>query len=295
MTGSYDPELNLLIGEPGNPGPDWNGDVRAGDNLFSDCLLALDPDNGVLKWYFQFTPHDTYDWDAAQVPVLVDKTVHGARRKLVVCANRNGFYYVLDRESGKFLAGKPLVYQNWAGGLDEKGRPVRLPTAFPTAEGALVYPRSEGATNWFSPSYDPDSNLFYVAVREHEGGILYLGDADFQPGAKFCFCGGGYRNVPREESFGAIRALEPATGEVRWEFKLFSAPWQGVLSTGGGLVFGGTNEGDFFALDRETGKALWHFQTGAQIWGNPMSYMAGGKQHVAIAAGAAIFDFVLGN
>jgi alcohol dehydrogenase (cytochrome c) len=267
--------------------------VRAGDNLFSDCLLALNADTGKLTWYFQFTPYDVYDWDAAEVPVLIDGTIRGLQRKLVLVANRNGFYYVLDRESGEFLAGRQLVHQTWAKGLDNKGRPIRLPNSFPSAEGTVVYPRSEGGTNWFSPSYSPQTNLFYVAVRENEGGILYIGEPEYKPGTMFI--GGGYHNIPGEVPYGAIRALEPTTGDVRWEFRLFSPPWQGVLSTGGGLVLGGTNEGDFFALDAKTGESLWHFQTGATVWGNPISYMSDSKQHVAIASGAAIFDFALGD
>ena len=166
VTGSYDPELNLIYWGVGNPGPDWNGDVRRGDNLYSDCLLALDADTGKLKWYFQFTPHDVHDWDATQVPVLVDAVFRGKRRKLILFANRNGFYYVLDRQTGEFLTGTPFIKQTWAKGLDEKGRPIRLPNTFPTAEGTLVYPHVGGGTNWFSPSYNPATKLFYVAAQE---------------------------------------------------------------------------------------------------------------------------------
>ena len=274
----------------GNPGPDWNEEVRGGDNLYSDCLIALDADTGELKWHFQFTPHDGHDWDSTEVPVLIDGVVRGENRKLILFANRNGFYYTLDRQSGKFLAGRQLVRQTWAKGLDDDGRPVRIPNMYPSVEGKLVYPSVPGATNWFSPSYSARTGLFYVAVRE-EGGVYYMGDADYKPGV--IFNGGGFRGVPGEEPWGAIRALKPGTGEVEWEFKLHSPPWAGVLSTAGGLVFGGTNEGDFFALDGASGKSLWRFQAGGAVTSNPISYLSEGKQHVAIAAGNAILVFAL--
>ncbi|PYT19114.1 MAG: PQQ-dependent dehydrogenase, methanol/ethanol family [Acidobacteria bacterium] len=290
VTGSYDPAQNLVLWGTGNPGPDWNEEVRGGDNLYSDCLLALDADTGELKWHFQFTPHDGHDWDSTEVPVLIDGVVRGENRKLILFANRNGFYYTLDRQSGKFLAGRQLVRQTWAKGLDDDGRPVRIPNMYPSVEGKLVYPSVPGATNWFSPSYSARTGLFYVAVRE-EGGVYYMGDADYKPGV--IFNGGGFRGVPGEEPWGAIRALKPGTGEVEWEFKLHSPPWAGVLSTAGGLVFGGTNEGDFFALDGASGKSLWRFQAGGAVTSNPISYLSEGKQHVAIAAGNAILVFAL--
>ncbi len=290
VTGSFDPETNLVYWGTGNPGPDWNGDVRRGDNLYSDCLLALDADTGKLKWHFQFTPHDVHDWDSVQVPVLAEATIRGERKKVVLFANRNGFYYVLDRSNGHFLSGRPLARQTWAKGLDDNGRPVLLPGMDPSTEGTKVYPSVAGATNWFSPSYNPKTNLFYVAVRE-EGSVYYKGDADYKAGS--LFNAGGFKGIPGEEPYGAIRALEPATGAVRWEFRLFSPPWAGVLSTAGGVVFGGTNEGNFLALDASTGKTLWRFQTGGQVISNPISYLSDGKQQVAIAAGNAVLAFGL--
>ena len=290
VTGAFDPEQNLVFWGTGNPGPDWNGDVRAGDNLYSDCLVALDADTGKLKWYYQFTPHDVHDWDSTEVPVLAEANVRGERRKVVLFGNRNGFYYVLDRKTGQFLTGKPYVKQTWAKGLDDSGRPIVLPGTDPTVEGTKVYPSVPGGTNWFSPSYSPQTNLYYVAARE-EGSVYYQGDADYKPGA--FFNGGGERYLPNEEGWGAIRALKPGTGDLQWEFKLHSAPWAGVLSTAGGLVFGGTNEGAVFALDATSGKSLWTFQTGGQVASNPVSYLSGGKQHIAIAAGSAIFAFAL--
>ena len=288
VTGSYDPDQNLVFWGTGNPGPDWNGVVRRGDNLYSDCLIALDADTGKLKWHFQFTPHDDHDWDSVEVPVLVDGQFRGQPRKLVLFGNRNGFYYVLDRVSGKYLASRELSRQTWAKGIDDNGRPMLLPNVKPTVEGTKVYPNVPGSTNWFSPSYSPKANLYYVAVRE-EGGIYYEGEAEYKAGS--LFNAGGSRNIPGEEPWGAIRALKPQTGEVQWEFKLQQPPWAGVMSTAGGLVFGGSTQGEFFALDGATGKSLWHYQTGGAVWSNPISYLSAGKQQVAIAAGHSVFVF----
>ena len=290
LTGSYDPESNLLYWGTGNPGPDWNGDSRAGDNLYTDCLLALDADTGKLKWYFQFTPHDTHDWDANEIPVLATAAIRGQERKVILFANRNAFYYVLDRSTGEFLNGRAFANQSWAKGLDDKGRAAPLPNIEPSEEGTKVYPSLNGATNWQSPAYNPKTGLFYVAVRE-QGGFYYKGEADYQPG--ILFNGGGFSRIRHERGYGAIRALQPASGEMQWEFKLFSPPFAGVLSTAGGLVFAGTTEGDFLALDATTGKSLWHFQTGALIRANAMSYLSGGKQHVVIASGNTIFAFAV--
>jgi len=290
VTGSYDPELNLIYWGTGNPGPDYNGDVRLGNNLYANSLVALEADTGKLKWYFQFTPHDEHDWDANHVPVLVDAMIGGRPRKLVAEANRNGFYYVLDRQTGEFLVGAPFAKQTWAEGLDAQGKPILLPDKRPTAEGNVVYPGLHGGTNWFSPSYSPTTRLFYVATRE-EGTIFYKEKADYKPGE--WFTAGGIRGIPRVEPTGSVKALEVETGKLRWEFKLQSPPWAGLLSTAGGLVFGGSSEGYFFALDAESGKPLWRFPTGGPIFANPVSFMVNEKQHVAIAAGQALFAFAL--
>ncbi len=290
ITGVFDPELNLLYWGVGNPGPDWNGDVRPGDNLYTSSVVALDPDTGELKWHFQYTPHDTHDWDANQVPVLVDAEWDGAPRKLLTTANRNGFYYVLDRETGEFLHGTPYAKQTWAEGLDEKGRPIVIPGKEPTEEGNLVWPSLQGATNWFSPSYSPVTRLFYVSVREM-GAYYFKSDAEYTEGAPFM--GGGERPVSGDDAFGALRALDALTGERMWDFRLQSPPWSGVLSTGGGLVFGGSMEGNFYALDAETGEPLWDIQTGGAIAANPIAFAVNGRQHIAIAAGSAIYTFAL--
>jgi alcohol dehydrogenase (cytochrome c) len=290
VTGAYDPEQNTVFWGTGNPGPDWNGDARVGDNLYSDCLLALDGDTGKLKWYFQFTPHDVHDWDSTEVPVLADAVVRGETHKAVLFSNRNAFYYVLDRTTGKFLAGKEFAKQSWAKGLDDSGRPIVVPNSEPAAEGTKVYPDVTGGTNWFSPSYSPQANLFFVAARD-VGGVFLKGNAEYKAGAQFN--GGGQSPIVGEDPVGAIRALNPNTGELKWEFKLHSEAEAGVLSTAGNLVFAGTNEGDFFALDAPTGRPLWHFQTGATINANPVSYLSGGKQQVVIASGNSIFAFAL--
>ena len=290
VTGSYDPELNMIYWGTGNPGPDWNGDVRPGDNLYSCSLLAVDAATGKLKWYFQFTPHDVHDWDATEIPVLLDANIGGRSRKLVAMANRNAFYYLLDRATGEFILGTPYAKQTWAKGLDSRGRPIVLPNTEPTVEGNLVWPSLQGATNWFSPSYSPATKLFYVPVREM-GAYYYKGEAEYKPGT--FFAGGGERALQGDKASGAIRALEAGTGKMKWEFTLKSPPWAGVLSTAGGVVFGGSDEGNFYALDALSGKALWDFQTGGQIVANPISFLIDGKQHVAIAAGHALFVFGL--
>jgi alcohol dehydrogenase (cytochrome c) len=292
VTGSYDPELNLLYWGIGNPGPDWNGDVRPGDNLYSCSLVALDPETGKLRWHFQFTPHDTHDWDANQIPVLVDAEVGGRVRKLVVTANRNAFYYVLDRETGEFLRGVPFAKQTWARGLDSKGRPIVIPGSEPSDSGTLVYPSLQGATNWFSPTYDPASKLFFVAVREM-GAVYFKREAKYVAGEYYN--GGGEEAHEDDRAWGAVRALDVLTGERRWEFKLLTPPWAGLLSTAGGLVFGGSNEGNFYALDARTGTAMWQFPTGGSMSAAPISFLRRGRQHIAVASKSAIIVFGLAD
>jgi alcohol dehydrogenase (cytochrome c) len=290
VTGAFDPDSNLIYWGTGNPGPDWNGDVRAGDNLYSDCLIAVDADSGKLRWHFQFTPHDIHDWDATEVPVLVDDEVRGKKRKLVLFPNRNAFYYVLDRITGEFLLGKPYAKQTWAKGLDDSGRPVRLPNTAPTLQGTPVWPAVAGANNWYSPTFSPRTGLLYVAVRE-AGSVYFIGEAEYVEGEQFN--GGGFRSVPGEQEWGAVRAFAPATGELKWEHRLFSAPWAGLLSTAGNLIFGGTNEGQVYALQASTGKSLWRFQAGGAARSNPISYSTDGKQFIAMAMGNGLYVFAL--
>lgn len=290
LTGSYDPSLNLLYWGTGNPGPLWNGDERPGDNLYSCSLLALDPRDGTIKWHFQFTPGDTHDWDANQIPVLFDSVVNGRARKLVATANRNGFYYVLDRETGEFLTGVPFVKQTWAERLEPDGRPVMTDQAHPSVQGTLTYPAVGSAANWWSPTYSPLTRFFYQPAGE-SGSTYFKGEIKYERGTPFL--GGGVRHVAPEERWGAIRALEATTGKLQWEFRTHSPPAAGLLSTAGGLIFGGTPEGDFFALDAAAGKPLWHFQVGSEVRANPISFGIDGKQYVAIAAGNAVFAFAL--
>lgn len=290
LTGSYDPELNLLYWGTGNPGPDWNGTKRGGDNLYTCSLVALNADTGKLKWHFQFTPHDDHDWDATEIPVLLNTTVRGRKRKVVAMANRNAFYYLLDRATGEFLLGTPFAKQTWAKGLDDHGRPQVLPGTSPSQKGSLVWPSMHGATNWPSPAFNPKTNLFYVPVREM-GSYYFSWDVEYKPGARFT--GGAERALPADQASGAVRALDVSTGERRWDFRLHTPPWAGLLTTGGGLVFGGTNEGNFFALDAVSGKPLWDFQTGGMIEANPISFAIDGKQVVAITAGHSVFVFGL--
>jgi alcohol dehydrogenase (cytochrome c) len=289
LTGSYDPELKLLYWGTGNPGPDWNGDSRKGDNLYTSSLVAIDVNTGKARWHFQFTPHDVHDWDANQIPVLVDADFGGAPRKMVVMANRNGFFYAFDRKTGEYLLGTPYAKQTWARGLDPKGRPILIPNMEPSEKGTLVYPSLQGSTNWGSPSYSPSTQLFYVPVREM-GSIYYKTMVEYKPGTYYT---GGSEKRLDEESWGAVRALDVKTGKQIWDFKLPSPPWAGVMSTAGGLVFSGSQEGNFYALDAKTGKPLWQFQTGGAIRSGPMSFLADGKQHVAIAGGHALFVFAL--
>jgi alcohol dehydrogenase (cytochrome c) len=253
-------------------------------------LIALDADSGRLKWHFQFTPHDVNDIDANEIPVLVDTPFRGRPRKLVLFGNRNGFYYILDRLTGEFLHAKQFATQTWAKGLDERGRPIPNPASAPSPEGSKVYPDDDGAANWFSPSYSPQTGLFYQNVRE-KGAIYYLTEAPYIPGRQFL--GASRRAIPNEEPWGAMRALNAMTGERQWEFRLQSPPWSGILSTAGGVVFSGDMEGNFFALDAARGNLLWRLQLGGAIYANPITYMSDGWQHVAIAAGSAIFVFGL--
>ena len=290
VTGTFDPALNLIYWPTGNPSPSDDTSVRAGDNLYSNCVLALDADTGKLKWHFQFTPGDSHDWDATQVPVLLDLEIGGRPRKVLALANRNGFFYVLDRETGKFLFAEPFTHQTWAKGIGPDGRPEVLPGTAPTKTGTVVCPGAAGATNFMSPSFNPQTGLFYVAAREQcdvftampqpfHAGRVYIGSAYFKPSA--------------DKPWGALRAIDPTTGKLKWEFKYVTPPWGGTLATAGGLVFAGDMEGYLVAFDARTGKALWHFETGSAIYSSPITFSTGGKQYVAIASGAALFVFTL--
>ena len=268
--------------------------MRKGDNLYTESMVALDPETGKLKWYFQFTPHDVHDWDAVEIPVLVDAPVNGQMRKLLVQANRNGFYYVLDRVTGQFLHGTPFVKMlNWASGLTPEGKPVRVPGIEPTLQGTKTCPATAGATNWMSPAYDPDTQLFYVVAQEGCG-INTKSSDQFRPGG-FPFMATGYIESPEEPWQMHVRALEVTTGKLVWDYPQIASKryGAGLLSTAGGLLFAGDDQGEFAALDARTGKPLWHFNTGQQISASPIAYSFHGKDYVAIAAGSNVVAFGL--
>jgi alcohol dehydrogenase (cytochrome c) len=303
MTGSYDPDLNLTYWGIGNPGPDWNADLRMGDNLYTDCAVALDADTGKLKWYFQFTPHDDFDYDSVQVPVLADLEWKGARRRVLLWANRNGFFYVLDRATGEFLLGKPFAKVTWAKGLDEKGRPMRAVGMVPTADGKLIYPGNQGGTNWYSPSYSPHTGLFYIPTWDNYYSVYKKENVEFAEGRLFT---GPLPASPvplirppqvvsrgEEDGYGAIRASDPETGDRKWEYKMTDVTDSGILTTATDLLFAGGREGYFMALDARTGALLWKAAVGGQVSAGPMSYSVGGKQYVAIAAGNSLFVYGL--
>ena len=293
LTGSYDPDLDLLYWGTGNPSPDWNGDVRPGDNLYANSVVALDPDNGQLRWHFQFTPHDTHDWDANQTMVLMEATVDGRPRKLLVTANRNAFYYVLDRETGEFLSARAYAKQTWASGIDERGRPILIPGLDPTEDGVLVYPGWTGGTNWWSPSYSRSSGLFYVRSLD-AGDVYYKREEEYAEGD--LYYGGTTEAADHMENVtAAIRAIDPLTGNLRWEYPItpsvsFGA---GILTTAGGLAFSGTVDGYLFALDDRNGDVLWHLSAGGTAHAAPMSYAVDGRQFISVAVQNSLLTFAL--
>jgi alcohol dehydrogenase (cytochrome c) len=303
MTGSYDQESNLTFWGIGNPGPDWNGDNREGDNLYSNSVVALNADTGKLSWHFQFSPHDEFDFDSTQVPVLADMPWQGRPRKVMLWANRNGFFYVLDRTTGEFLLGKPFVEVNWAT-LDEKGRPLRVQGKVPTREGSIITPGNQGGTNWYSPSYSPQTGLFYIPSWVNYTTQYVKQDAEYVEGRTF---GGGAPRSPippvragqflnyakEDEGYGAVRALDPKTGALKWEFKMTDFTDAGILTTASNVLFSGGREGYFFALDARTGALLWKATVGGRVVSGPMTYAVGGRQYVAAAAGNALFVYAL--
>ena len=298
VTGSYDPELNLTYWGVGNPAPDWNGDVRPGDNLYSDSVVALNADTGELEWHFQFTPHDEWDWDAVQIPVLVDREWEGKPRKLMLWANRNGFFYVLDRVTGEFLHGKNFVKVTWAKGLDENGRPIKIPEASPTREGVRVWPAVQGATNWYSPAYSDKTGLFYVSSWEYSS-VYHKGDPLYTRGNRYVgsLPQGVWPNTMKDDAeqqgHGAIRALSPDTGDLEWEFKMSGVGESGLLSTAGDILVTGTMDGYMLVLDSFTGKNLVSLNLGGRIASSPITFTAQGKQYLAVTSGNAMFVFGL--
>jgi alcohol dehydrogenase (cytochrome c) len=290
MTGTYDPELNTLYWGIGNPAPDMVSSVRPGDNLYTDSVVALDGDTGKLKWHYQFTPHDSYDWDATEVPMLLDLPWKGQMRKLLVQANRNAFFYVLDRTTGEFLMAKPFAKQTWAKGFDGKGRPIKIPGLEPTSSGTVVCPQCAGATNWMAPSFSPETGWFYLNVRE--GCDKYYSKTPvYKEGTSYWAT--YYRGEPVDGQAGRVSALDPSTGETKWSFPLHSAPWAGTLATSGNLIFAGDEDGYLMALNSRTGKLLWRVNTGNRLVTSPITYELDGKQYVSMPSGAALLTFAL--
>ena len=292
MPGTYDPELNTVYWGTSNAAPDFDGSVRPGDDLYTACVLALDADTGKLKWHFQFTPHDLFDYDATETAVLIDAKYKGVARKLLVEANRNGFLYVLDRTNGNFLSAKPFVKKlNWAKGIDEKGRPIRTGVE-PTPTGSLICPDMTGATNWFSPSYNPATHLLYFMALENCQ-LFFVKPQEFSEGREFYAT--GVKRASGEHGQKILMAYNPETGKLAWQYPQtgLGNSWSGTMTTAGGLVFFGNDAEGFEAVDAQTGKSLWHFNTGQSMHASPMSYAVNGKQYVAIASGSDVFTFAL--
>ena len=279
LTGSYDPDLDLLYWGVGNPSPVFDGRYRAGDNLYTSSVLAMDPDTGRLKWHFQFTPHDVHDWDAAQVFVLADIPFNGASRKVLLTANRNGFFYALDRQSGEFLFARAFAEQTWSKGFDSKGRPLLAPNIEPTTAGTLVAPNADGATSWWSPAFNADAGLFYVVA--HDGNEKFYQHYN----AKMA------RWKSPVASF--IRALDVRDGALRWQVSLPKRSTAGILATAGGLIFSGNADGEAFALEASTGQPLWRERIGGWVHAGPISFRSGGAQLVTVVGSGGVYTFGL--
>ena len=307
ITGSYDPELNLIYWGTGNPGPDFNRAQRPGDNLYTSSVVAVDADTGRIRWHFQFTPGDPYDYDSVQIPVLADIERGGTLFKVVLWANRNGFYYVLDRATGRFLSGQPFISVNWAEGLDDSGRPIETPQP----PGAPTYPGIHGGTNWYSPSFSPRTELFYISAWENNATIFGDGPAEYEEGEYFT--GGSIReNLPAPYAAalpslsrgpinnwtdalgnGAVLALDALTGEQKWKFEMTDVIRSGILTTASDLLFTGARSGYFQALDARSGELLWKASLGSQIVNGPVTYEVDGRQYVAVISGHALSTFAL--
>ena len=288
--GSYDPQLNLLYWGVGNPNPDYYGGDRKGDNLYTASLIALDADSGKLRWHFQFTPHDLHDWDSNHVPVLADVTIDGRARRVVMVANRNGFFYTLDRETGEFLVGKVYTGTPWARELTKDGKPIVLTNGLATDAKPTCVPDYRGGTNFNPPSYDPALQLFFVMARETCA--IYTPRKE-EPVMGRSFMSGGMEKLPQPD-YSALRAIDPKTGAIRWEYKFSQSSLAGVMSTASGLVFTGDQDGYFNALDSRSGKLLWRYRTGSPIHGAAaMTYMLDNRQYILIPSGMTITAFAL--
>ena len=285
MTGSFDPELDLIYWGTGNPNPDYYGEKREGDNLFTNSIVAIEANTGILRWHYQFTPHDLHDWDSNHVPVLADLVLDGELRKVVMVANRNGFFYMLDRVTGELLVGKPFTDTTWAREIGSDGRPIVLNDG---SKGCL--PDPWGGTNFMPPSFNPDLGILFVTAREVCATFVPQ-EPEIIPG-RTSF--GGVVWIDRDQGYGALRAIDVRTGERQWEFRYPSATMAGVMTTASGLVFAGDHEGNFMAFEASTGRNLWHYQTGSRIWGAAaMTHVLDGRQHVLIPSGTTLVAFAL--
>jgi alcohol dehydrogenase (cytochrome c) len=294
FTGSYDAELDTVYWPTGNPSKEYNGDHRKGDNLYSDCILALDRKTGRLKWYYQFTPHDLWDWDATETSVLIDASWQGQPRKLMLHANRNGFFYVFDRRDGTLLLAKPFVRNlTWASAIGSDGRPILLPNQEPTSAGTKVCPSQDGATNWFSPSFSPATGLYYVQTFE-KCSIYTKSDAGEWESGK-SYLGGSQHTASDPRPQRVLKAIDIRTGAIAWELPQLGPAysWGGTLTTASGLVIFGEDGGGLMAADAATGKPLWSFQTNQTWKASPMTYVFDGRQFIAVAAGPNIIALAI--
>jgi PQQ-dependent dehydrogenase (methanol/ethanol family) len=290
LTGSYDAELDTIYWATGNPGPDMDAEIRKGDNLFSCSVVALDPATGKRKWHYQFTPNDSHDWDANQDLVLVDRVIDGQQRKLLVQTNRNGIFYALDRTNGKFLFGKPYVRQTWNAGFEADGRPKVIPNTDSTPEGRVVYPTLVGGTNWQSPSFDASNGMLYTVYAD--GAERFIREkSTYEPGKAYW---GGRSVAYGETPLAGIKAIDTATGDVKWDYRISRGSLAaGVLATASGVLFSATAEGNLIALEAATGKYLWRMQTGATTAASPISYSVNGKQFISVASGNVLYSLAL--
>ena len=285
MTGTYDPDLNLLYWGTGNPNPVLAGEGRPGDNLYTCSIVALNPDTGKLAWYFQPSPHDVHDWDAVETPVLFDAEFKGKPRKLLAQASRNGFFFVLDRANGEHLMTSEFIEQTWAKGVDSRGRPIAKPEANPSPDGALVEPGSDGSTNWMAPSFDLQTGLFYVNARRLFS--VFYNTVTGKPEG----WGGRDRNLWANST---MRALDYHTGKIVWNHELGDGETlAGILTTAGHLLFSADNSGNLLALDPATGKTLWHLNAGGRMEASPMTYELDGRQYLLVAVQDVLYAFAL--
>jgi alcohol dehydrogenase (cytochrome c) len=293
LTGSYDPIKNELFWGVGNPSPNYVPKEPNATNLYSNSVIVLDPSNGALKWHFQFTPRDSHDWDSAQIPLLGHLDNKGGPANALLWANRNAFYYVLDRDTGKFVHAAPFASQTWAEGIDDSGKPKLIPKLDPSREGQVVRPSVAGATNWWSPSYDEQRQIVFIPVLERAS-VFVLAPQKYEAGE--LYTGGFTMNVPATNHYTAVRAVDAASGKQLWEHRFADRKdWalaSGVLSTDAGLVFGADRE-SLFAFDSTTGKQLWSFEAGGRVAAGPITYLSGDQQYVAYLTGRSIVAFRL--